>query len=459
MLRRLLVIDDGPMQINPGFHDLSTNMQFVYERVAWASFSAETINRHKAELILLVAMPEVPHCIVFLRRLQEGTIVTPSLAILPANANDEILRVASEACDDFLIAPLRPAELRQRIARVIGETGQPAPAVYERLSEEIALKGLVGQHPSFLGTIAAIPSAARSNCPVLILGETGTGKELCAHAIHSLGPRRNQPFLPVDCATIPEHLFENELFGHMRGAFTDARYDHKGLVALAEGGTLFLDEIDSLSLAAQAKLLRFLQERTYRPLGAERFLRADVNVVAASNSDLARLVRDKTFRSDLFFRLNVLQLYLVPLRERRSDIALLAQHFIKTISAEIGVPPKMLTAATIRKLSDYNWPGNVRELHNAIHKAIIVAKGNRILPSEVLGSPDQGFPKEVNRNFKNARTNAIERFERAFLDDLMRECDGNISRAARLAQQDRRALGRLIKRYGISREVFCRTSS
>jgi len=199
---------------------------------------------------------------------------------------------------------------------------------------------------------------------VLIVGETGSGKELFARAIHSLGPRRNFPFVPVDCAAIPELLFESELFGHLRGAFTDASHDRKGLAAVAEGGTLFLDEIDALSLRSQAKLLRFLEERSYRPLGSERLIGLNVNVVAATNSDLQELVHSGKFRADLFFRLNVLRLRLVPLRERRDDIPLLASHFIRQISLENEIGPRILTPAAIWKLTVYDWPGNVRELYN-----------------------------------------------------------------------------------------------
>src|SRR5207247_1989977 len=172
--------------------------------------------------------------------------------------------------------------------------------------------------------------------------ETGTGKELCARAIHHLSSRRSFPFIPVDCAALPDHLFENEFFGHARGAFTDAHAEQKGLVAMAEGGTLFLDEIDALALTAQAKLLRFLEERAFKPLGADRFVKADVHVLAATNRSLEALIRNGQFRSDLYFRLNVLSLHLTPLRDRRGDIALLARHFVDACCVEGDLPRKSL---------------------------------------------------------------------------------------------------------------------
>jgi two-component system response regulator GlrR len=285
---------------------------------------------------------------------------------------------------------------------------------------------------------------------VLITGETGTGKDLCARAIHHLSERRSRPFIPVDCGALPDHLFENELFGHARGAFTDAHLDQKGLVALAEGGTLFLDEVDALSHATQTKLLRFLQDRSYKPLGAERFLRADVNVIAASNRDLSELVAQHRFRSDLFFRLNVVNLHLSPLRERKGDIPLLAEHFVKAVCAEKGVQRKSLTASTLRVLGSHSWPGNVRELYNVIQRAVLLGQGHQVLPSDVAIRSAQR-PEAASSSFREARAQAIEAFEKAYVEDLLNRHAGNVTRAAREARKDRRAFGRLIKKLNIAR--------
>jgi DNA-binding NtrC family response regulator len=287
---------------------------------------------------------------------------------------------------------------------------------------------------------------------VLITGETGTGKEQCARAIHHVSRRRDHPFLPVDCAALPDHLFENEIFGHSRGAFTDAHRDQKGLIGLAEGGTLFLDEIDSLSLPAQAKLLRFLQERTYRPLGGDRFLHADVNVVAATNGDLEQLVHRQAFRSDLFFRLNVLRLHLVPLRERRRDIPLLARHFLSVLCSESGSGTKTLAASTLERLSGMDWPGNVRELANVILRAFVFAKGAQILPAHIQAPATAESASRSPECFRAARVRAIESFEMEYVRETLRRHKGNITQAARQAGKDRRAFGRLVKRYHIDRE-------
>ena len=281
-------------------------------------------------------------------------------------------------------------------------------ALQARLTEEYGLRHLVGCDPAFVQVITQIPLIARSNCSVLLTGETGTGKELCARAIHHLGRRREFPFIPIDCGAFPDQLFENEMFGHARGAYTDAHREQRGLVAMAERGTLFLDEIDSLSPAAQAKLLRFLQERTYRPLGSDRFLQADVNVVAATNRSLEALVAEQKFRADLFFRVSVLRLHLIPLRERRDDIAPLAQHFLDDICRDQGVPRKTPTAAALAELSRQPWPGNVRELHNVVQRACVYADGVHLLASHIVsaqcGGPARGaVPDIAPGTFRMAR--------------------------------------------------------
>jgi DNA-binding NtrC family response regulator len=389
--------------------------------------------------------------------LHDHPIATPTLAVLPEEAGPPLLRIVSESVDDFIVSPIRGAELRSRLDRVLGARHAEVAAVRQRLLEEIGLAQFVGSDSQFVKAIEQLPRFARSDVPVLITGETGTGKELCARAIHHLGRRQAGPFIAVDCGALPEHLFENELFGHNRGAFTDAHRDQRGLVAMADGGTLFLDEIDALSLTAQGKLLRFLQEHTFRPLGADRFQRADVNVIAATNRDLEACIRDRQFRADLYFRLNVLRLHLPPLRARRGDIALLANHFVETRRAATAAGPRALSAAAIRALSLYDWPGNVRELANVVQRAIVVCDGDRILPSHV--SLPQGASSQATPGyFRAARAAAVEAFERQYVEDLLRKHGGNVTQAARAAHKERRSFGRLLKKYRIVRHPDARGS-
>jgi DNA-binding NtrC family response regulator len=448
---RLLLIEESSGSLQPALAGAGLGAETRFERVEWRSLVPQTLRDDPADLILPVALHTPSAPVRLFRWMLDNPLRSPTLAILPEAAEEELLCAAARVSTDFMTWPARPEELVQRVTRLLGEARERR-SVRDRLLDEMGLATLVGDDPAFLQVIAKIPVIARSNRPVLISGETGTGKELCARAIHQLGKRRDLPFIPVDCAAFPDHLFENEMFGHARGAFTDAHRDQKGLIALAEGGTLFLDEIDSLSPAAQAKLLRFLQERTYRPLGGDRFLRADVNVLAATNRDLDQLVHQKAFRSDLFFRLNVLRLHMVPLRERRGDVPLLARHFLDTLCAENGSARKTLAAATLSKLSSLEWEGNVRELANVIQRAFIFAAGPQILPSHVQAPAAADSAPSEAESFRAARARAIEAFERGYVAETLRQHKGNITQAARQAGKDRRAFGRLVKRYNIDRE-------
>ena len=450
MFRRVLFVDGVPPAVS---RECITTPKIVTEFTAWNSLADERLLTPDYDLLVAVAAPGCRASANFFQSLPRRPISRPILGIFPAG--DENLRTASRMVDDFILAPVREDELRHRIHRILDHDiadGEERTA-HARLSREIGLKGLVGEHPSFARTLEQIPLVARSVCSVVITGETGTGKELCARAIHHLSPRRHQPFIPVDCAAFPEHLFENEMFGHARGAFTDAHRDQKGLVALASGGTLFLDEIDSLSIAAQSKLLRFIQERTYRPIGSTQTLRADVRILVATNKNLETLVREAKFRSDLFFRLNVVQLHLAPLRERRSDILLLAQHFLNA-SAENGAPRKVLSPAAAQKLMEHDWPGNVRELSNVIQRGVVFAPTSQIQATHIRNDaaiPDfESDPEPAN--FREARARTVEAFERAFIEDMLQQAGGNITRAARLAQKDRRVFGRLMKRHNVRRD-------
>jgi len=316
-------------------------------------------------------------------------------------------------------------------------------STYENLLAALGKANLVGRDPMFLRTAEKIVPSANCDFSALITGETGTGKDLFARAIHFLSRRQSRPFIAVDCAGIPDHLFENELFGHARGAYTDAHDEQKGLAALADKGTLFLDEIDSLSLASQAKLLRFLQDHQFKPLGANRYTHSDVRVIAATNRDLEQHVADKQFRSDLYFRLNVLRLELPPLRARAADIPLLARHFL-----ELYLPPgvrKSLTPGALHRLSAHSWPGNIRELANIIQRAIIFSSGESIDRCDILLPQDSAATPAGS--FRVERREALQNFERGYIERVLRRNQGNITWAAREAGKERRAFGRLVKKY------------
>lgn len=326
---------------------------------------------------------------------------------------------------------------------------------------------LIGTSRCFLQATGMIPRLSRSKSTVLISGETGTGKELFARAIHYSGERRGKPFVPVNCAALPDHLIDNELFGHTKGAFTGALIEKPGLFHEAEGGTMFLDEINSLSMEAQSKLLRVLQDQEFRPLGSTKSRSVDVKVIASTDADLRYLVEARQFRVDLFYHLNVLSVSLPPLRDRKEDILLLAGHFLKVCEKEFCNGVSTIGHSAKAKLMNYAWPGNVRELQSVIRRGVAMASG------ELLDTQDLDLPENkgsecagptmtlVSRgavsddaSFQAMKIKVIEEFERAYLSDLLSMHHGNISRAARAAKKERRAFQRLLRKHGLDRRVF-----
>jgi two-component system, NtrC family, response regulator GlrR len=318
---------------------------------------------------------------------------------------------------------------------------------------------LIGRSGEFLRVLELIERMAQYEAPVLIVGETGTGKELAARAIHYTSARRDAPFVPLNCGAVPDTLIETELFGCERGAFTDARQSREGLVAAAEGGTLFLDEVDALPARAQVSLLRFLQERVYRPLGGVREHRSNVRVVAAASPRLQKLLHAGDFREDLMFRLMVLLLEMPPLRERAGDAELLAGHFIARHARHYGVPARTPDTRSREWLRTYAWPGNVRELDNLVQRALLLSDGEHLCLSSSRVSYPQvagwqavgaGAAPAALSSFNEARDVAMSQFERHYLERLMKAAGGNVTHAARMAGKERRAMGKLLKKYGLA---------
>jgi DNA-binding NtrC family response regulator len=323
---------------------------------------------------------------------------------------------------------------------------------------------LLGRSPAFLDLLRLVERVSLCDATVLINGETGSGKEVVARAIHYRGSRKNAPFIPVNCGAIPDALVENELFGHARGAYTDARDSCQGLIAQADGGTLFLDEIEAMSPRAQVILLRFLQDHEYRPLGASHARAGDVRVVAASNTDLERLADQGLYRRDLLYRLSVLTIRVPPLRERTNDAALLAEAFLGRLGAQYNRPPRSLHPESIAAFNSYHWPGNVRELENLVHRAFLLIDDPVIrvspasfdpasLPGAGAAAGAQGLTAS---RFQDAKARTIAQFERAYITELLARSRGNISLAARIAGKERSRLAKLVKKYGLGRHEFLR---
>lgn len=355
--------------------------------------------------------------------------------------------------DDFLVCPYQENEFLLRLKRLLKSERRTASRVCgTENTRELDL--LVGESETFMRVLRKVHLFAQSKAPVVISGETGSGKELLARAIHYQSARKSKPFIPVNCGALPDELFENELFGHLKGAYTNASSNEKGLIAEAEGGTLLLDEVDALSPAAQIKLLRFLQSGEYRPLGSSRASVADVRILAATNADLNDCVDRKLFREDLHYRLNVLSLSIPALRDRGSDVLHLASHFLAAYSKEYQRLMPQLSEGALQKLINYSWPGNVRELESVIQRAIVLQN------ADVLTSDDLELPKSNDRKsseselFKLEKSLAIEQFEHDFVARLLAVHNGNISQAAKAAGKDRRSFQRLVNKCGFDRKSF-----
>ena len=376
-----------------------------------------------------------------------SSITTPTIVVAQNFDASQIHDLLALGATDFITRPFTCENILPRIWRLIRHTTE-ASETRTRMHVNLAMQhlGLVGQSEIFLKEIKKIHHLARCDISVLIGGETGTGKELVARAVHYLSPRADQPFVPIDCGAIPPELTESELFGHERGAFTGAVAKNQGLISAADHGTLFLDEVDALSLTVQAKLLRFLQEMEYRPLGSTETKKADARVISATNRDLLELVRCNEFRKDLYYRLNAVQLRLPGLRQRWEDIVLLARHFVAKYVVRFNTPTREFSSDAIQKLLAYQWPGNIRELENVIGAAVALCDGPLICASDLVLNEDQ---TETPTRFREAKAQVITEFELRYITRLLGSCDGNVSEAARAAGKNRRAFWELIRKHRI----------
>ncbi len=388
------------------------------------------------------------------RARHQGGVVLPIAFRL---SSEQLVELLSAGSFDFEVAPLCVGAFLARLQRALGtlcsELSTPvAPTL------PTALGDLIGSSPAFLKQLAALPAIAGCDARVLILGETGTGKEAYARAIHYNSARAARPLVAVNCGAIPVELAESELFGHVRGAFSSAYAVRAGLVREAEGGTLFLDEIDSLSMAVQVKLLRFLNDMEFRPVGADSMLRADVRVIAASNQDLSVLVESGVFRRDLFFRLRVLQVLLPPLRERSQDICALALHFMQHHANRNRRPMLGLTPQAMRRLLQHDWPGNVRELKHVMERAVLLSQSSTIQADE-FDLPPHSDLSDDDESFRAAKARMVDAFERQYVERLLATCNGNVTHASQMAKKNRRAFFELIRKHRISPERFRRAQA
>ncbi len=452
-MARLLIIDD-----EASIRDVLVQL-FEYDghEVAAAADGREGLELHgsfRPDVTFLdVKMPRMDG----LETLERIRADDPSAVVVMISGHgtiDTAVEATRKGAFDFLEKPLDSDRLLVTLRNALGLRGLSDEV--EALRQEVESRHeIVGSSFPIRRVLERIERVAPTDARVLITGENGTGKELVARAVHRLSGRADRPFVEVNCAAIPSELIESELFGHMKGSFTGAVGDRAGKFEQADGGTLFLDEVGDMSLAAQAKVLRALEEGTITRVGGSKAIAVDVRVVAATNKDLEKAIAEGDFREDLYYRLNVVPVEVPPLRERRDDIPMLIRHFVERTARNDRVRPKPFSDEAIRQLQGLPWPGNVRELRNTVERLLILASGDEVGADDVrhlVGGPPEGASLGVALGSARTFTEFRDAAERAFILLKLREHDWNVSETARVMEMPRSNLYKKIERYGLVRE-------
>jgi len=443
-MAKILIIDDEPAIRTA----LANILQDEGHQTTLCESGEEAIAqfaREEFDLIVLdLWLPGIDGMIVLERLRAAGA---PPVIVISGHGNvDSAVRATRLGAYDFLEKPLSLERVLLTVNHALAD--RKLREQVRDLRSRFALEEiLIGESDVMKRLDEQIRSAAPSNSRVLITGENGSGKEIVARTLHRLSHRAEQAFVDVNCAAIPKELIESELFGHRKGAFTGAIDDRKGKFELADGGTLFLDEIGDMSLEAQAKVLRVLQEQTFQKVGGQQAITVDVRVIAATNKELENEIAAGHFRSDLFYRLNVLPIEVPPLRARGNDVVVLAEYFLRRFAAETGMPKKRLSAGATSKLRAYHWPGNVRELRNVVERVAILTKGETIEAEDVQLGTRASVPAEVDG--KLTLKEARDEFEKQYILSRLKEFAGNVSRTADALGVERSNLYRKLHAYGI----------
>jgi DNA-binding NtrC family response regulator len=447
MSRRILVVDDDASIRETFEHHLTRSGH----QVATAA-SAEAALDHIAELdpALVITDLRMPGMdgLELLRRVRAAM---PDVDVLVITAHED-MRSAMEAMKagayDYLVKPLDLDQIDLLVERCFQDRRlkRRAQQLTAEAAEPYALNQLVGRDPRMIEIYKLIGTLAANRAPVLLRGETGTGKEVIARAIHFNSADAQEPFIAVNCTALTETLLESELFGHVRGAFTGAVADHRGRFELAGAGTIFLDEIGDVSPSFQAKLLRVLEDREFYPVGGERPRRTEARVIAATNRSIEERIRTGDFREDLYFRLKVVEIWVPPLRDRRGDIPLLADHLLARIAADLHKEVRLIAADALRALAAYDWPGNVRELENTLTRAVVVARGSAITSEHLSLGPATEAADPAAAGAVNDES-TLDQAERAHVERVLRRTGGNKRQAARILAISRPRLDRLIAKH------------
>jgi DNA-binding NtrC family response regulator len=456
---RILVVDDEEIVVRSCLRALD-DPEFELDA---AHSGAEALGRIDAaayDVVLLdIMMPEMDGTVV-LQRIKESHPDIEVVMVTGLSQIETAVRSMKLGAFDYLSKPFDPDELKLVVRRALERRRllQENVDLKRQVESRYRFENIIGASPRMQEVFRLIARAAPTNTTVLLTGESGTGKERVARAIFHNSLRKDGPFVAVDCTSLSENLLESELFGHVKGAFTGAVANKRGLFEVADGGTLFLDEIGNIPLAIQAKLLRVLQEREFKAVGDTRTQKTDVRLIAATNKDLKVMVAEGGFRDDLYYRINIFPLHMPPLRERREDIPALAFHFLKAFSAELGKKVDELSDDAMNVLLNHAWPGNVRELENTMQRAVILASDHVIRKAHLQSIIDAGAAQdaqaprtgeELKRVKKAAREKSVERIEQAFVLEALRRNGWNVTRSAEETGMQRANFQALMKKHGI----------
>jgi two-component system, NtrC family, nitrogen regulation response regulator NtrX len=452
-MARILIVDDEE-SIRAILRQLFEYEGHLVEEAGSGADALDRVAEQRPDVVFLdVKMPGMDG----LDALEALQVKAPGLQVIMISGHgtiDTAVEATRRGAYDFLEKPLDTDRLLVTLRNVLDLKGL-TESVAELRSEVQSRHQIVGSSFHIRQVLDRVEKVAPTDSRVLVTGENGTGKELVARALHRLSPRRDRPFVEVNCAAIPSELIESELFGHMKGSFTGAIQDRAGKFELADGGTLFLDEVGDMSPATQAKVLRALEERKVTRVGGQRAREIDVRVVSATNKDLEEEIETGRFREDLFYRLNVVPIRLPPLRERREDIPMLVQHFVDRLVTSEGLPARSFSPMAVRRLQDFGWPGNVRELRNTVERLLILAAGDEVTEAEVVALVAGGVDGEsLGAGLLGASTfgEFRDRAERAFLLQKLREHEWNVSETARTIEMPRSNLYKKIERYELVRD-------
>lgn len=446
MSEKILVVED---EENMRFFivEALTKRGYDVEEAISAEEALEKIEILHPDLVLMdIRLPGMSG-LEAMSRVKELDPLLPIILITASDSKEVALEATKKGAYDFFTKPFKLAEMEVVVNRALekGRLQRELRELQERLDERYRFENIIGQSGKMQEVLRLIKKVAYTDATVLIIGESGTGKELIAEAIHHHSRRKDKPLVKLNCAAIPEGLLESELFGHEKGAFTGAISKRIGKFELAHQGTIFLDEIGDMPFAAQSKVLRVLQERTFERVGGATTITVDVRVIAATNKNLAEEVKNGRFREDLFYRLNVFPIVLPPLRERKEDIPLLAEHFMVKSSERIGLSPQGLSKEVLDCLQNYDWPGNVRELENVVERAMIMAEGEVITPAHL---PSYLVSSHQRRGLAPL-DQTLENIEKDFIIDALKKSNWVQSRAAKILGISERSLWHRVKKYRI----------